>query len=183
MIKAIIWDVGGVLIDDPEYKEFWKGVLGSENLRISFGQGLIDTKEFIYQGAKLTNLSQKEFLKKYKMAYWKGKRNLELIKLFKNNGLKNYIFSDTNPIHLQYLEKIGQDLFKNAEKIFVNKRKKYSESYIEVLKIIKLNAREIIFVDNKREYVKLARKQGINSILYKNNFQLKQSFKKYGLKI
>jgi len=183
MIKALIWDIGGVLIGDPKYKEFWKGIPKSEELRIKFGMRKIDTKEFIKQGANLMNLSQKEFLEKYKKAYWTGKRNINAIRIFKKNKLKNYIFSDTNPIHLQYLKKIGKDTFEKTEKIFTDKRKKYSNSYKELLKIIKLKPEEVIFIDNKEKYIQLARKQGINSILYKNNFQLKTELNKYGLSL
>ena len=182
MIKALIWDIGGVLIEDPKYKEFWKEIPESEELRIKFGMRKIDTKEFIRQGANLMNVTQKEFLEEYKKAYWTGERNINAIRIFMKNKLKNYIFSDTNPIHLQYLEKIGKDLFEKAEKIFTDKRKKYSNSYKEILKIIKLKPEEVIFIDNKEKYIELARKQGINSILYKNNFQLKKELSEFGLK-
>ena len=182
MIKALIWDIGGVLIEDPKYKEFWKEIPESEELRIKFGMRKIDTKEFIRQGANLMNITQKEFLEGYKKAYWTGERNINAIRIFKKNKLKNYIFSDTNPIHLQYLEKIGKDLFELSEKIFTDKRKEYSKSYGEILKIIQLKSEEVIFIDDKEKYIQLAREHGINSILYKNNFQLKKELNKFGLK-
>ncbi len=181
MIKALIWDIGGVLIEDPKYKEFWKGIPESEELRIKFGMREIDTEEFIRQGANLINLSEKEFLEEYKKAYWTGERNINVIRIFQNNKLRNYIFSDTNPIHLQYLEKIGKDLFERAEKIFTDKRKKYSNSYKEILKIIKLKPEEVLFIDNKEKYIQLAREQKINGIVYKNNLQLKEELLKFEL--
>ena len=181
MIKALIWDIGGVLIEDPKYKEFWKGIPESEELRIKFGMREIDTDEFIRQGANLMNLTEKEFLEEYKKAYWTGERNVNAIRIFQNNSLRNFIFSDTNPIHLQYLEKIGTDLFERAEKIFTDKRKKYSKSYVEILKIIKLKPEEVIFIDNKEKYIQLAREQNMNAIHYKNNLQLKKELLKFGL--
>lgn len=181
MIKGLIWDIGGVLIEDPKHREFWKEIPKSEELRIKFGMRKINTKEFIKQGSNLMDLSQREFLEKYKKAYWSGKRNINAIRIFKHNKLKNYIFSDTNPIHLQYLNKIGKDVFEKAEEIFTDKRKKYSKSYMELLKIINLKPEEVIFIDNKEKHIQLARKQGLNSILYKNNFQLKKQLKEYGL--
>jgi HAD superfamily hydrolase (TIGR01509 family) len=179
MIKALIWDIGGVLVENPKYKKFWKRLVGSEQLRINFGMRKIDTKEFIRNGSKLMGMSQKEFLQEYKKYYWIGKRNLLVIQIFKKNKLKNYIFSDTNPIHLVYLKKIGKDLFDHSEKAFVDKRKKYSKSYKELLREINLKPKEVIFIDDKEKYVEMARNLGINSILYKNPKQLERDLKNF----
>jgi len=183
MIKAIIWDIGGVLIENPKYKEFWQGIKESERLRILFGERKISNKEFIKQGAKLLSLNKKEFLKRYKEAYWTGKRIESTIKIFKKTKVKKYLFSDTNPIHQEYLRKIGKDLFKEADKSFLEKRKKYLKSSKEVLKEIRLNPSEVIFIDDKEEYINVANKLKINAVLFKNTKQLKQDLRKYGVNI
>lgn len=174
-----MWDIGGVLIEDPKHKEFWKGAEGSQQLRVKFGMHRINTDEFVKQGSKILKLSQKEFLEEYKKAYWTGERNTEVVKIFKNNKLKNYIYSDTNPIHLQYLKKIGQDLLNEAIKVFTDKRKKYYKSYKEILKAIHLKPSEVIFIDNKEKYTDMAKKLGINVILYQNPKQLKRDLGKF----
>lgn len=183
MIEAIIWDIGGVLIENPQYKEFWKGVKGSEKLRILFGERKISKKEFIKQGAELLNIDQKEFLKRYKEAYWTGKRLTLAISIFKKTKVKKYLFSDTNPIHQEYLRKIGKDLFKEADKVFIDKRKKYLKSFREVLKEIKLSSSEVIFIDDKEEYISVANKIKINTILFKNAEQLRRDLRKYKVNI
>jgi len=68
-INTIIFDIGGVLIQDPQCKEFWNNMEGSKQLRILFGMGKISEEEFIKRGSKILNLSQKEFYEKYKENY------------------------------------------------------------------------------------------------------------------
>jgi hypothetical protein len=46
-INAIIFDVGGVLVENPKYREFWNKAKGSEELRRLFGMKKISEKEFI----------------------------------------------------------------------------------------------------------------------------------------
>ena len=36
MIKAVIFDIGGVLIEDPKFREFWKSIEGTADLRKKF---------------------------------------------------------------------------------------------------------------------------------------------------
>jgi hypothetical protein len=38
MIKAVLWDVGGVLLTDPLLADFWKYAEGSKELRTKFGE-------------------------------------------------------------------------------------------------------------------------------------------------
>jgi hypothetical protein len=69
MIKAILWDIGGVLLSNPRIDEFWKGINGSKELRNKFGTGEISVDEFIELGSKLTGISKAEFIKKYNNSY------------------------------------------------------------------------------------------------------------------
>ena len=68
-IKAVVFDVGGVLIEGIDIKEFWKGNPEARKLRDQFGAGEISEKEFILQGAKLLGITEDEFSKKYTEAY------------------------------------------------------------------------------------------------------------------
>ena len=69
MIKAVVWDIGGVLIDNPNIRNFWQKKKSSRKLRNEFGSGKLSKKEFIKRGAELLGMSQKKFLEGYKRAY------------------------------------------------------------------------------------------------------------------
>lgn len=60
-IKAVVWDIGGVLLEDPKVGEFWKGKKESKELRKKFGSGKISINDFIKKGSKILNISQKQF--------------------------------------------------------------------------------------------------------------------------
>ena len=183
MIKAVIFDIGGVLVENPKFKEFWNNAKGSKQLRINFGMQTISTEEFSKKGSEILNLSEKEFYKKYKENYWTGNLIKKVFEIFKSIKIKKYIFSDTNPIHKQYLVKNFNEIFEIADKSFLDKRKHFINSYHEILKEIDQIPEEVIFIDNNKEDVTNAKSIGINGILYQNPQQLKEELTNLGVKI
>ena len=179
LIKALLWDIGGVLVDDPKVNEFWDHIPQTEELRADFGMRKITIEEFISRGAKLLGVKETKFLSNYKKLYWTGERNTEVINIFKSAKVDNYIYSDTNPIHLEYLHDIASDIFEKAVFSCTDKRKKFTQSYKELLDEIGLQPEDVIFIDNKRKYIDLAKEQGLNTILYADAQQLKQELSCY----
>jgi len=179
-IKAVIFDIGGVLVENPKYKEFWAKVKvkDSNKLRVLFGEGRISEKEFLRRGSEMMQISEKEFYRRYKKRYWTGKLMKEAFIIYKNIKIKKYIFSDTNPIHQRYLNSKFKRLFKLADKIFLNKRKLYLSSYKHVLKEINEKPENIILIDDKISEIKKAKKLGIKTILFQNSNKLKSELKK-----
>ena len=182
-IKAIIFDIGGVIVENPKYKEFWNNIDGSAKLREDFGTRRITTKEFIREGSRLLNISQKQFLKEYKESYWTGELIYSVFNIFKSIKIKKYILSDTNPLHQQYLKRRFPEIFKLSNKVFLNLRKSNPKSLKVVIKRIKLSPNHIIFIDDKKEIVTLARSLGINAILFGNPKELKKELFNFGVKI
>lgn len=182
-IKAIIFDIGGVLIENPNYKDFWKDKEGSKELRSQFGTEKISTEEFIKKGASLLNVDEKTFLQNYKKAYWTGKPLKENIEIFKKISLPKYLFSDTNPIHLQYWKKICPDIFELSSGSFLNKRKSEKEAFIEVIKEIGENPNNILFIDDRKDIIDVANMTGINTLLFYNTKNLIEDLKRFGVEV
>jgi|FLOH01.1.fsa_nt_gi HAD superfamily hydrolase (TIGR01549 family) len=183
MIKAVIFDIGGVLVENPKFKEFWNNAEGSKELRIQFGMQTISTQEFIRLGSKILHLSEDEFYKKYKENYWTGELVKDVFEVFKSIKLKKYIFSDTNPIHKEYLKHNFNEIFEIADKSFLNKRKHFLSSYKEILEEINELPENVVFIDNNEQDINNSKKLGIHGILFKDSQTLKIDLKNLGIDI
>jgi HAD superfamily hydrolase (TIGR01509 family) len=51
-----------------------------------------------------------------------------------------------------------------------------------VLKKVQLKPDELIFIDNREMYLEIARKRGVNTILFKNNDQLRKDLENFGIR-
>jgi len=181
-IKGIIFDIGGVLLDDPEFFEFWQNKEESKKLRNLFGTGKISKNEFISKGALMLNLDNKNFIEKYNKAYSSMNEISDVCKIYKNINIDKYIFSDTNSIHFDFCKKKFKWIFSEAKYLFLSHeikfRKNEDSSYKYVLKNIALKPNELIFIDNNPEYIEKAKNFGINGILYKKEANLKSEILK-----
>lgn len=182
MVKAVIWDVGGVLLTDPEYIGFWQDK--GRELRTAFGDGSISIEEMVEQGAKLLGTTEDEFLQEYKKAYCAVER-MPTIKLFKQVKLDQYIFSDTNPIHGPYIKEVGANIFSRAKGVFFSYetglRKNSPENFVKILKKIDLRGEEVLFIDNKEKIVDRAKQAGLQTHHYTSYNELKKELDSLGL--
>ncbi len=187
MIKAVVFDIGGVLVSDPKFREFWRGVNGADRLRKEFGSGRISFNDFINKASKVMNLNRKKSIKKYKKAYTNIKLKRDVFKIYKKIKLDKYILSDTNPVHMNYLKKNFNHVIKPAKKAFFSPETKMRKSEIKtfrfLIKKINKKPKEILFIDNMKENLKNANKLGINTILFKNTKQLVKDLRKFDIKI
>lgn len=183
-IKAILWDIGGVLLEDPLIKDFWKDKKGSKELRDLFGIGKLSEQEFMNKASNLLEISKKEFIKRYSKAYFSIKKISKVFKLFEKTKEKNYIFSDTNPLHTKFVIKNYPELFlvkKSFLSYKIGKRKKDEEIYKDLISELNLKPEEILFIDNNQEYLDTAKKYKIKTILYQNPKKLEKELKKLNL--
>src|SRR4051812_2692480 len=120
MIKAVLWDIGGVLLKDPAIGEFWKEAEGSKELRHLFGSGKMSKEDFIDKASKILNIEKQSFLEKYGQAYFPIGKIEDVFEIYKSVAVKNYIFSDTNPIHLDFIKEHHPGLFDFAEGLFMS---------------------------------------------------------------
>ena len=65
-IEAIVWDIGGVLIENPDIENFWKGDIESKELREQFRAGKISINQCVSKSAKMLDMSKLKFLRECK---------------------------------------------------------------------------------------------------------------------
>jgi len=200
VIKAIIFDVGGVLALNKYPEEIYKGhahnmsIHGfmAKKIGISVDQwfdsidstypsaieGKISEEKFISITSKNLNISPKKFTRLYIKAYRKFfKQNKQLFKQAFELKKQGYIISILSDQH--YLSKkalMPERLYKKFNPIIISceigMRKPNIESYKLIIKKLKLKPIEILFIDNQEWNIKPAKKLGIKTILFKDNKQL-----------
>jgi len=209
-IKAIIFDIGGVLVlpKNPAKLSSKGGhrSLGvhehvARKLRISLDQyfdsidtiyamsieGQIPEKEAIRLLAKNLGVSEKKLKTLYNAAYKKNfKQNKVLYKFaykLKKKGYKIAVLSDQ-----WYLSKkalVRRRLLRRFDAVIIScdvgVRKPNPEIYKLALKKIGAKPSEALFIDNQKWNIDAAKKLGIKTILYKNNEQLFRQLSKQGL--
>ena len=184
-IKAIVWDIGGVILSDPEYKEFWKGITTAEEIRDFFGRGKMSINEFVKLSSQLFNITEDKFLEIYKKVYCNIKKNKTIFEIYSSIKCKRFILSDTNPIHLKYLYEAFPEVFELAEQTFASPeigiRKKNPLIYDLVIEKTGFSPEEIILVDNKQSILDVAAMKRINTILFENSKSLKEDLIKFGV--
>jgi len=170
MIKAVLWDIGGVLLADPKIGEFWGDAKGSKELRHKFGSGKISKEEFIEKASAMLNIKKSEFLNKYAKAYFPINKLDAVVEIYNKNKCKKYLFSDTNPLHLDFIKKRHPEIFKNADGVFLSSelglRKQDEETYLQIIKKLELNPDEILLIDDKQSILNLAARHGLQGFLY-----------------
>lgn len=197
-IKAVIFDVGGVLAIGKPVKGInavrKQGVHETiaKKLKISLDQyfdsidtayaksieGKISRQELLKYIAEHFQISQKKVETLYKKAYRKMfKQNKQLFKQafkLKKQGYIVGILSDQ--WHLSGEALMPKRLYKNFKPYIVScdvgMRKPNPKIYKSLLKKLKLKPSEVLFIDNQEWNLKPARKLGIKTILFKNNEQL-----------
>lgn len=199
MIKAIIFDVGGVVYSEnpKQFKENICRLCGVDTSDFHRAvtkyykhaqRGKIKGTKYPELIAKELGINKNKFLKNYK----KLRRNI--IKLNKDVELtilrlkKDYIIGTlTNIIHLHHQLRKKKNVYKHFKvKIIsceVGYRKPDKQIYKLLIKKLKLSPKEIVFIDDEPENLPPAKKLGINGILFKNNKQLVRELRKLGVKI
>ncbi len=198
MIKAVIFDIGGVTIKDPmayiyraverEFKvssakvvKFYDNELGS-----LVSTNKISTKEFWTRLAKELNIVDAtalenvwmDTLKKYGVL---DQGVIKLIKSLKQKGYKVSTISNTFKPPEKFHIKFGH--YKFFDHVFLSNRLKMRkpEAMIYRYAIKKLNVKpsECVFIDDRLENVQGARRVGMKAILFKDAVRLERDLKRY----
>jgi len=210
-IKAMIWDVGGViaLAKDKSkrnaknlhssLKELWvllKGIdIEDENLFEKFqkvyfkdSRGEISREETLSSLSKIFSTSEFKIEKIIQSALKKNttenKVLLKFISKLKNEGYKQGILSIQWSISNDIAIPENYDsIFENKVISFIDKVTKPSlESFKLIINKMNILPEQAIFIDDKQENLDAAIKLGITPILFKNNKQLKKDFVELGIK-
>ncbi len=191
MIKAIIFDLGGVII--VQSKDITVQIISEmfsmpvseafvlwEKRKKAIMSGKIGSKEFLEelktQIGLRTSVSNLE--KQWEMLYAKkaAKLNTELLRVIEQLK-KHYtvcLLTDTIDAHDSWNRKRG--VYPVFDYVFVSYKQGVEKSdpraYQLVLQKIKVKPEEAVFIDDREENVALAKTLGMESILYNDNKRL-----------
>lgn len=210
-IKAIIFDVGGVLVLGAKLKKSkYDGMLHhtavheyiSRKLKISLDQWFdaIDTTyaktiegkisrakalKIISRNVKVSAKKlEKIAIKSYKKNFKQNKQLFKKAFELKKKGYKIAVLSDQWYLSKEAL--MPPKLYKKFDEVVVScdvgVRKPNPKIYKLILKKLKLSTKKVLFIDNQEWNIKPAKKIGEKTILYKNNKQLFKELGKRGIK-
>lgn len=200
-IKAIIFDIGGVIVNESDPK-IYKILSKRFNLDLNkfkrlrkrhYKNVFINRNPFEYEMllAKDLNIIHKPFI-----FHWQKLINKHLIlkkdsKIILKNLKKNYILGTlTNVSHsydvIRIKNKVYSDFEFNLKSCDLKLKKPDIKIFKHLLKELnkkKIKPQEAIFVDDLKRNLIPAKKMKLNTILFKNNRQLIKDLRKFGVKI
>lgn len=197
MIKAIISDLGKVIVDYDHNICFDKLIVSNPNLSkefisdtlktdiIAYDKGMISEKTFLNNAKTKLNLSisLNEIKTIWENIFTLDKDMLELMnKLKAHHPL--FLLSNTNQTHFDFIMKTFPqiDIFNGyflSHKIHAMKPE--PQIFTKTLNTIGISPNEVIFIDDMQDFINGASSIGINAILFKNISQLKDELIKKGI--
>jgi putative hydrolase of the HAD superfamily len=202
MIKNIIFDLGNVILDQETFtvRDYFSRILQiprieSDEFLIKFKHRLDSGKisfEEVFNQYKIEfriSVTYPDFVKRYKELYLHDVVgiNSEMIGLVDTlrKNYRVYIMSNTVAPHFESLE--NMDFTRHFDRIFRSDTDKFvkpeKEAYEFVLKEIKANGSECVFIDDLEVNVRGAEAVGIKGIVYRNPSQLTRDLVKIGVVI
>ena len=194
--KAIVFDLGNVVInvDAQPACDYWsdkfnipsqeiKSKFPFDEVYAKFEKGLIDAARFrdhLRQHYGV-NFSNEDFDRGWNLILRSLTANIEDLLNTLKKDFRLVVLSNTNEIHIPVFEKRYEKLLKNFEHKFyssrIHTRKPEIEAYTKILNYFEYKPGEIIFLDDKYENVRQAKKMGFYPILVKSTRQLKKELK------
>lgn len=198
MIKAIIFDAGGVIVEHANQLDEFAKVFKSkdkerlwETINHSLGplcEGEISEEEFWKEIAEIENtnpnsIPENLWLRKYEESTNIDREIINLIKKLRSN-YKTIMISNTIKPHVIINKKRG--LFDDFDDVILSNEVHLSKDSREIfelaLKRNKLEPNECIFIDDIQKFVDIANSMGMKGILYKDSNQLKNDLENLDIK-
>ena len=198
-IKSVIFDWGGVLIEDPapslmQYCAKALKVSKEDCMKAhsrfadDFQKGLIHEDIFWEQICSELNAPNPKnpslWAEAFEAAYVPRKTMLSMAASLQENGYRTAVLSNTEVpamqlFHLQRYETFDAAVFSCLEGVKKPDRKIYE------LTLEKLGSgpEQSVFIDDKQEYINGAKQAGIKTILFQNIDQVKDELSRLGVKI
>lgn len=196
MIKAIVFDIGGVLLMNKSESVYRKL---SEKLEIDYAQfnklqhknkeallsGKMSSSQFANIIRKKYNTKQ-DILKKWKEAYLEIMLpNNEILAIAKNlrKRYKLAIISNAPEIHTQINKERG--IFSYFNSVIISCEaglvKPNKEIFELALHMLDVKAKECVFIDDREEHLDIPKKMGFSVIHFRDNLKLVKSLDKLGV--
>ncbi len=202
-IKAIIFDLGNVLIDfdhmiaaqrlskftDKTGKEIFDLFFDSE-LTGLFEEGKISPFDFFLKVKETLNLKigYAEFVLIWNEIFFCTKKNLDVYNLARNlkKSYKLALLSNINTLHFEYIKKTFPllDAFHNVIASFqLGLRKPEAQIYQKALDILQVLPGEVFYVDDREELVESAKELKIRAYVFRDIEKLKGDLLDTGINI
>jgi len=188
-IESVIFDWGGVLIEDPapglvKYCSEALGVSREDYIKVyekfggDFQKGLLSEEEFWGEMCGCLGVSKPQvaslWADAFKAAYVPRKRMFSLAAGLRKNGYKTAFLSNTEKPAMQYFHRFGYDMF-DVLVFSCTEGTCKPERRIYELTVQKLGiaAGQAVFIDDKPDYIDGALRAGLNTILFESVSQVK----------
>ena len=197
VIESVIFDWGGVLIEDPA-----PGIVKycSESLGVSkecyikmydkfggdFQEGVISEEEFWERMCGELGVSKPDvpslWADAFKAAYVPREEMFSLAAELGKKGYKTAFLSNTEKPAMQYFHQFGYNMFDVLVFSCVEGTSK-PERRIYELTVQRLGSEpgQSVFIDDKPEYINGAKQAGLNTILFESTSQVKNELARFGV--
>lgn len=203
VVKAIIFDLGNVLIDfdhsiaakkiaklsDKRIEEIF-GLFFDSGITVQFERGEISPGDFFRRVRQILNItiSYEEFLPIWNGIFFFSRKNEEVYNLARSlrNRYKLAVLSNINVLHYEYIKKnfnvlgIFDAVFASYELGLV---KPDYYIYEKTIKSLETAPQNVFYTDDRPELVRGASRLGIRSFVFKGVQQLKEDMACSGIKI
>ena len=196
-IESVIFDWGGVLIDDPtpglmQYCAQALTVSKDDYIKAhskfagDFEKNLINEDTFWERICSELGVSKPKvhslWAYAFKAAYVPRKDVFSVAARLRQNGYRTALLSNTEAVAMQYFYQLQYNMFDVLVFSCAEGTRK-PEKKIYELTIQRLGSRpeQSVFIDDKPEYIDGAKEAGLNTILFENINQLKNALAKLGV--
>jgi putative hydrolase of the HAD superfamily len=199
IIKAVVFDWGGVLIDDPAYplvQYFAKALSVNEadyqkayqEFQEDFHKGFITESKFWDRMCARLNVPKPKLQslwgQGFKAVYSPKRKVFSLAKQLRRKGYRIGLLSNTEEPSMCFFYKQGYDIFDvlvfSCEEEMLKPQKTIYKRAVERLRV---KPQEVVFIDNNPEFIDGAKQAGLNAILFEDIEQLKKDLARLSVKV
>jgi epoxide hydrolase-like predicted phosphatase len=198
-IKSVIFDWGGVLIDDPapglmQYcakalcvtKEDY--IKAHSKFEADFQKGMIREYTFWEQICSELNVPNPQnpslWAEAFEAAYVPRNSMFSMAASLQENGYRTAVLSNTEVPAMQLFHQLRYEMFDvPVFSCLEGVKKPDREIYETTLKRLGCGPEQAIFIDDKPGYINGAKNVGINTVLFQNIDQVKDELNRLGVKI
>ncbi|MHC4560467.1 MAG: HAD family hydrolase [Planctomycetota bacterium] len=198
-IESVIFDWGGVLIDDPRpgLLQYCSDAFGvplenytpvHDSFLDEFHKDMISEESFWQEIArKLDEPAPKVpslWYEAFESAYVPRPEIFSLVSSLQDKGYRTALLSNTELPAVEFLRELDYEMFdvlvfSCTEGVMKPERRIYEIT----LERLGSKAQQSIFIDDRQDYIQGAKEAGLNTIVFKNFEQVKSGLARHGVKV